>query len=141
MELSALFDCVRTFAASLAPGDAPAELSLRLSSGRKIRLPVPPAAPDAFRVVLPDYSVVEHRGERYEFSLKQAVAVEALHRACQDGMPGVSGAALLETAESDQKRLRDLFRSGGVTHSAWGTLIVHAGKELYRLDLPECEKV
>jgi hypothetical protein len=136
MDLVALFDALRAFAADVSPGDAPSELQIRLASGREIRLPVPPATLDSFRVLVPNYSQVEYRGQHYEFSVKQALAVEAMHHAHRDGMPGVSGASLLETAESDQKRLRDLFRSGGDVHTAWGTLIVHAGKDLYRLDLP-----
>ena len=73
----------------------------------------------------------------YTFTLKQRMVVAALREARELGVHWVSGDALMEAAESDNNRLRDLFRG----HPAWGTLIVsglQAGGRagMYRLAEP-----
>jgi hypothetical protein len=62
------------------------------------------------------------RGVQYAFSPTQRLVVAALWGAWQDGTRWMMQEALLEQAESDGCRLRDLFRG----HPAWGTMIVPA---------------
>jgi hypothetical protein len=138
MELSTLFDMLRQFAAGLAPGDAPSELSLRLSSGREIRLPVPPDGAGGFVLTHPDCSAVVHRGVPYTFGPKAAAAVLRMWQARRDGSPDVSQKVLMEAAGSDgsDKRLRDLFRNGEGIHPAWSKLIVPGAQDgTFRLDI------
>jgi hypothetical protein len=68
----------------------------------------------------PDYAAVVWRGQRYTFSRKQRRAVALLFQAKDDGYNYVSQEMLLDAAESDQLRLRELFRD----HPCWGTMIV-----------------
>src|SRR4051812_20547074 len=111
MDLSSLFDCVRTFAASLAPADAPSELSLRLSGGREIRLPGPPGGAGGLFLAPPGCSAVVDRGVPSTFGPKAAAGVPGMWQARRDGSPAVSQKVLMEAAGSDgsDKRLRDLF--------------------------------
>jgi hypothetical protein len=68
----------------------------------------------------PDYSAVVWYGTRYAFSLRQRLVVAALFEAEERGYRWVMQETLLEIAESDGTRLRDLFRA----HPAWGVMIV-----------------
>ena len=70
----------------------------------------------------PDFSCVVWRGERFTFSRKQRLVMAALWRAREEGYDWVSSETLLEAAESDGGRVRNLF----ARHPAWGTLIVPA---------------
>lgn len=69
-----------------------------------------------------DFSVVTWRGQSFRFSPKQRVIVAALWQARLEGYEWIRQEALLEAAESDCQRVRDLFKG----HAAWGTLIVPA---------------
>lgn len=94
----------------LPMGRGAAETVARVASGAS---GTPNVAPDCTAVVLSD-------GTRYTFTRKQRLVVAALLRAREDGRDYVSGETLLELAESDQVRLRDLFRG----HPAWGSWIL-----------------
>lgn len=67
-----------------------------------------------------DYATVTWRGTVYTFTPKQRSVVAALWMAWKRGVPFVAQQTLLEVAESDNGRLRDLFKK----HPAWGTVIV-----------------
>ena len=84
---------------------------------------IPPPAPDAPRpavAVSPDCASVRWGDVVYTFTRRQRLVFAALLDARKQGYEYVSGDALLEAAESDGCRLRDLFRG----HPAWGVLIV-----------------
>lgn len=68
----------------------------------------------------PDFACVVWRGQEFTFSRKQRLVVAALFRAWDDGVRWVSQDNLLDAAESDGGRLRNVF----ARHPAWGTLIV-----------------
>lgn len=85
----------------------------------------PPAAP------LPEgdrpshskgFSSVNWRGTVYSFSPKQRAIVAALWNARGECCPWVAQDALLDLADSDSNRMRDLFKG----HPAWGVMIVSA---------------
>ena len=126
--------------------DYPEVLSIKTRSGRKIFLsfPVdrpivnegpPQPAPPPIRHS-EDYRSVTWYGEQYQFTTKQAMIVQRLWEAMLDESPDMSGASLIEAAESDCNQLRDLFRTGGKTHEAWGTMIVAGAKKgTYRLSV------
>lgn len=85
--------------------------------------PPPPAPPPAGAVTHgPDFAAVNWGGRVFTFAPKQRSVVAALFRAREDGHGWVGQDALLEIADSDCHRLRDLFRG----HPAFGTLIVGA---------------
>jgi hypothetical protein len=65
----------------------------------------------------------------FEFTPQQAKVVEQLWRAAQAGTPDVPDAVLLETADSEATRLRDVFRPGGKLDNAWGSLIVQGDRQ------------
>lgn len=71
----------------------------------------------------PDFCAVRwHDGTVYSFSGMQRDVIAALFRAREGGHEWVSQETLLELAESNCTRLRDLFRD----HPAWGTVIESA---------------
>jgi hypothetical protein len=81
----------------------------------------------------PDFRSVRWEGHDFTFTTFQAAVVKLLveHR----GRP-LSQAHVLETIGSAADRLRDVFKSKGKTHAAWGTLILvpaqhRRGKDLY----------
>ncbi len=78
----------------------------------------------------PDFSSIRWTdGEVYTFTPKQRPVAEALWQAMEDGTHFVGGAALLELAEANASRLRDLFRKS----KAWGRVIVQGRTGTYRL--------
>lgn len=139
-DIAHLLAQIHTFAALLYPGFKAAELVVRLSSGKKTVIQVPPHCqqlvadlhrkPDDRPLAGPGYRTVVWRGETYSFGPGQAGAVERLWKAWEAGTPDVPDAELLEAAESVGQRLRDVFKNSG----AWDTIIVQgAGKGLRRL--------
>lgn len=72
----------------------------------------------------PGFESVFWFGASYTFTGKQRMVVAALWQAREQGYHWIDQAGLLEIAESDQRRLRDLFDQG--RHPAWGTMIVQA---------------
>lgn len=109
--------------------ERPLHGSARLTNGRvelsltvpiDAPLPAPATGPGPTRG--PDFAAVNWFGTVYTFSGKQRSVVAALWRAKEEGYEWVSQEALLEAAESDCSRLRDLFRG----HPAWGSMIVQA---------------
>jgi hypothetical protein len=77
---------------------------------------------------------VRWNGARYNLTPKQRLVVCLLWRAWEEGTTDLSGAYLLERAESEQSKLWYLFRGS----DAWGSLIVssepHGGpSDSYRL--------
>ena len=69
---------------------------------------------------------------------RAAGIVEQLAEAKKNDTPGIHQETLLAKAESESKRLRDIFRSGGKLHPAFGTLIgpVAGRKGVYELKAP-----
>jgi hypothetical protein len=78
-----------------------------------------------------DFRSVRWNGEVYDFSTSQAIVMEKLWQAWQDGTPAVAQETLLEAAESEGNQLRDLFKR----HPAWGKVIVQGPtRGTYQLD-------
>jgi hypothetical protein len=84
-----------------------------------------------------DYSTVKWGDETFTFTKKQRRVVQALFAARREGHE-LHQQGLLDAADSDATRLRDLFRD----HPAWGSMIA-PGEDIgtYRLVYPgeECE--
>ena len=74
-----------------------------------------------------NFGYVNWYGTKFTFSATQQGVVQRLWKAKIDGTHVVSDADLLEACGSDAGLLRDVFRSRGVYHPAWNTLIVKAG--------------
>ncbi len=90
---------------------------------------MPPQHTDDFRLVV-------WNGRRYDLSATQAAIVRVLWHAREAGTPDVSETALLEEADSNSERLRDVFRRS----PAWRSLVVRGeGRGTYRLALPQPE--
>lgn len=70
----------------------------------------------------PDFSSVNWFGTIYTFRGKQRVIVATLWLAMEEGYRWVGQDLLLQEAESEGGRVRDIFRG----NSAWGELIVPA---------------
>ena len=70
-------------------------------------------------------------GTKYDFTKKQAEAVEYMHNA---GGPRHQDEILAEI-NSPQDKLLQVFRSRGKRHPAWGEVIKHDGKGNYWLEL------
>lgn len=68
----------------------------------------------------PDFAAVRWNGTTYTLTGKQRDVIAALWKAWEDDVHYVSGALLLEEAESSCAKLSQLFRRS----EAWGTLIV-----------------
>lgn len=127
--LSLFSSATLSFVAGTWPGESPDVVTIRLRSGRRFNLPFA-AAPEPDSPGLlparpthsPDFASVNWHGAVYTFSPKQRSVVAALWRAMDDGHHWVGQDALLELAESDCGRVRDLFRG----HPAWGAMVVSA---------------
>jgi len=83
----------------------------------------------------PDFASVNWFGAEYVFTPNQRAIVAALWAALERGTPGVGGDALLESAEVSSDKVSHVFRN----NPAWGTMIVSAGKGIYRLREPAGE--
>jgi hypothetical protein len=90
------------------------------------RLTLPPSLPSAAppsplaNAHSPDFACVRWNGRVYSITPKQRRIVAVLWQAWEAGAPFVSGAYLLERADSDQGRMSALFRDS----PAWQTLVV-----------------
>lgn len=90
-------------------------------AGPPVELPATAEPPPAGRRAhAPDFATVVWDGELYTFTPRQRSVVAALWRAREDAYHFLTQEELLEAAESEGKRLRDLFR----WHPSWGRLIV-----------------
>lgn len=69
-----------------------------------------------------DFAAVNWYGTVYTFTQKQRLVIAALWRALEEGHKWVGQETLLEVAESDCSRVRDLFRG----HPCWGVLVLSA---------------
>jgi hypothetical protein len=67
-----------------------------------------------------DFAWVDWFGVIFEFVGPQRAVVRHLWKACVDGIGGVHQSDLLDGADANLTRLRDLFRA----HPAWETMIV-----------------
>lgn len=136
-------------------GQVPAGITIRLTNGDKLRLPLPlpagelaPSPPPVenkeVRPIcraewasgpeprhLSDFRAVYWPGlGRFAFTGKQAAAVRLLWEAMDDGSWEVGQNALLTAVGSDCLRLRDLFRRS----PAWGAVIIQGtAPGMYRL--------
>lgn len=152
-DLDNVFDALRIYLGRYWPGEVADELVVRLRGRRQaIRLPVPcpplrlargrpagpgPPAPGTSACAAdghaPDFRQVTRGGRTFELTPAQAAVVRTLFQAREHGTPDVSEAALLEEADSDAGRLRDIFRRS----DAWGTLVVRGdGERMFRLAEP-----
>lgn len=80
----------------------------------------------------PDFSSVVWYGTPYEFTPRQALAVECLWKAWERG-GSVSKGDLLNAARTRKVRIVDLFKD----HPAWGAMIRWNNSGFYRLAPPE----
>jgi hypothetical protein len=76
----------------------------------------------------PDFATVRWNGETYTLVGKQRVIVASLWQARENGTPHLTGAFLLEEADSVGSRVADLFKRS----PAWGRLVcrsvLHGGE-------------
>ena len=82
-----------------------------------------------------DYTIFKYKGQSFEFTRKQAQAIKFMYEKQAKGKYSISKDEILEAANSSSKDLRDLFKSGGKKHPAWGTLIQRTEYSYYRLDI------
>ena len=80
---------------------------------------------------VPGYRNLVCNGTRYDFTKKQAEAIEYMHNA---GGPRHQDEILAEI-NSSQNKLLQVFRSKGKSHPAWGEIIKNDGKGNYWLEL------
>jgi hypothetical protein len=118
MDLAALFETIRAFAAALAPGDVPTFVHVDLASGKHFDLPIPPAAGAARHGV--DFRTFNVRDAEYAFTPTQAAVVKRLWEAWEEDTPDVGSDTLLEACGTTGGRLRDVFKG----NAAWGSLIL-----------------
>lgn len=104
-----MLDGVRRYVGENLPGRRPLRLVVHLDDGEEIRLPVPFAAAASQTECSSDGRSLRWFGRSYAFSAAQGAVVRALYDAWQAGSPEVAGQRLLELAESDGGRVRDLF--------------------------------
>ena len=137
-DLEILFEAVRAYCRKRIPGDPPVCIRVKLKSGELISHPIPPEAvavpvTEPSRPAVshsPDYRSARWHGTDYTFTVKQAAVVRVLWEAWEDGAPEVGCATLLQVAESDAERLRDVFQG----HPGWGSCIVPGERRgTYRL--------
>jgi hypothetical protein len=88
----------------------------------------------------PDFGKVVAGGKVYHFTTRQKLLVEHMVKRTEAGHLTFSGEELFKKSESQatSRQVRDLFRSNGNIHQAWGRLIVEdddAGRGWYRLAL------
>jgi hypothetical protein len=138
--------CLRQF------GQVPVYLTLTLPDGRKEKRPVP-TPPGVLPFPVPPEPAEDeeaeprpldelcrrffwpqpHPGVTFRFSEKQSRVVKSLLEARARRAPDVEQRKLLDAADSDTGRVRDLFRG----HPAWGTMIVQGEVSgTYRLNWP-----
>lgn len=96
--------------------------------------PLPPLKGTATHAA--DFSQVNWFGTVYHFGTReQRAAIGHLWRAAEQGNESIDQAALLDVADCEYPRLRDVFRN----HPAFGVVIVQdlaAGPGMYRLSRP-----
>lgn len=111
--------------------------SRRVVTGFGVQLepPEPPIETEARHSE--DFSSVVWFGSEYSFTKTQAACVRVLWEAWEQKTPDLKEETILERAGSEGSRLRDVFKSKGGMHAAWGTMIVPAGKGRFRLKEPE----
>lgn len=88
-----------------------------------------------------DFRTAVWYGEKFKFSARQALAIEALWCEWEKGDLGLSQDALADIVKSASNRfqLRNLFRVSGSSnemHPAWGRMIHPDGKGLFKLARP-----
>jgi hypothetical protein len=119
-------ELVRAWADSAYPGKPLRQFRIDFVDGDRIALPFPPRRQsERTKEHEPywhseDFRSVRWNGEVYDFSTSQAIVMEKLWEAWEDGTPAVAQETLLEAAESEGNQLRDLFKR----HPAWGKVIV-----------------
>ena len=85
----------------------------------------------------PDFRSVHWYGVDYTFTEGQARVVALLWQAWENGTPELGSYHLLQTANLNNERLPDVFKSKGMYHPAWGKMIVVGStKASYRLQAP-----
>lgn len=107
--------------------ERPATILIVTNSGLKVRVDVPaywraspPQPRQAGNAHTVDFRSVNWDGQFHTFTETQAACVRILWEAWEQGVPEMGQHAVLEAADSDQKRLDAVFAQ----HPAWGTMIV-----------------
>ena len=77
------------------------------------------------------YASVTWRGQGFVFTRSQAVVIQNLHAAHEQGLPSLGSAPALEGSGRESSRMSDVFKR----HPAWNSLVVRVGKSTYRLAL------
>ena len=88
----------------------------------------------------PNGTVINHRGIRYEFTIKQGRVIKVMYDFHTDGKLHVDQKDILKKAFSKAEYLRRLFtgskyKETKYVHPAWGKVIVMVSKGIYKLDL------
>ncbi len=86
--------------------------------------------------VAEDFRSLHWDGTTYEFTPTQAAWVRVLWEHWKQRTATVGEQSVLESAESNSGRLRDVFKN----HPAWGTLIVPSKKGAFKLERPTEKK-
>lgn len=79
-----------------------------------------------------DFRSMNWYGTIHEFTPTQAACIRVLWEHWKQETPTVGEQTILESAESNSPRLRDVFKN----HAAWGTMIVPANKGAFKLEPP-----
>jgi len=139
-----IVDTLRQLLAEQPPDSVTMQFQLSQNGGSILRpqgdpVPTPPAkamqGPAGKISHSPDFSAVHwHDGNTYPFTPHQRPVVAMLWKAMEEGVHFVGSGALLEAAEVNSTRMRELFRAS----KAWGKVIVqgimHGGSvDTYRL--------
>lgn len=82
-----------------------------------------------------DFRSVVWFGREYEFTATQAACIRILWGNWNRGTPSVGEQTILENADSNADRLRDVFASGN--HPAWGQMIQSSTKGAFKLGEPK----
>lgn len=123
--LDDLLAYARRVCASLYPGENPEDMVLAFRSGRKLSLMIPGSStPGPATSVSEDGQVLLWFGRRLTFTSAQGKAVLLLYDAWKDKTRDVSGAAILEAADSKGDSVRDVFRNA----DAWNDHVISKGE-------------
>ncbi len=137
--LDDLKTALRAFAVDNCPGETATGVTIRFVSGNKFAAPISAVAPPETSgrpTASADFRSVNWFGNDYTFTALQAKVVSLLWDGWVDGVPDMGEATILTEAESESKKLLDVFRSGDKRHPAWGTMIQSKTKGTYRLQEP-----
>ena len=92
--------------------------------------------PTNIEIVDSEFRTLIHSGIEYHFTLKQSKLIKYMYdEQVLEGKVDFDQLELLMEVDSDQYRLRDLFKSGGTIHNCWNQLIVFTKAGRYKLNI------